>query len=69
MSKWSVSIKVNDDMVHYFQTKKVLRQGDLFSTLLFILVADMFTILIPRDKEDGPVPHLVDGGVLFTIHR
>jgi hypothetical protein len=63
----SVGIRVNDDIGHYFQTLKGLRQGDPLSPLLFNLVADMLAILIMRAKEDGQVggliPHLVDGGV------
>lgn len=67
VSKGCVGIKVNNDVGHYFQTKKGLRQGDPLSPLLFNLVADMLTILISRVKEDGQlnglVPHLVDGGL------
>jgi hypothetical protein len=66
-SRGSVRIKVNDDIGHYFQTLKGLRQGDQFSPLLFNIVADMLAILIARTKEDGQidslVPHLVDGGI------
>ena len=63
----SVGIRVNDDIGHYFQTLKGLRQGDPLSPLLFNLVVDMLAILISRAKEDGQVgglvPHLVEGGV------
>ena len=63
----SVGIRVNDDIGHYFQTLKGLRQGDPLSPILFNLVADMLAVLIARAKEDGQVggliPHLVDGGV------
>jgi hypothetical protein len=63
----SVGVKVNNDIGHYFQTKKGLRQGDPLSPILFNIVADMLAILIARAKEDGQVgglvPHLVDGGV------
>ena len=63
----SVGVRVNDDIGHYFQTLKGLRQGDPLSPLLFNLVADMLAILIARAKEDGQVggliPHLVDGGI------
>ena len=67
IEKGSVGIKVNDDIGHYFQTKKGLRQGDPLSPILFNLVADVLAIMIQRAKEDGQVdgliPHLVDGGV------
>jgi hypothetical protein len=63
----SVGIRVNDDIGHYFQTRKGLRQGDPLSPILFNIVADMLAILIARAKEGGQVgglvPHLVEGGV------
>ena len=63
----SVGIRVNDDIGHFFQTRKGLRQGDPLSPMLFNIVVDMLAILIARAKEDGQVggliPHLVDGGV------
>jgi hypothetical protein len=63
----SVCVKVNDEMGHYFQTKKGLRQGDPLSPILFNLIADMLAVLIERSKElsffDGLVPHLVDDGL------
>ena len=62
----SVGVKLNDDVGHYFQTKKGLRQGDPLSPILFNIVADMLSILISRAKEinqiRGLVPHLVEGG-------
>jgi hypothetical protein len=67
ISRGSVGIRVNDDIGHYFQTKKGLRQGDPLSLILFNIVADMLAIIIQRAKEDGKVdaliPHLIDGGV------
>jgi hypothetical protein len=61
----SVAVKVHDDIGHYFQTKKGLRQDDPLSPLLFNVVADMLAILIERAKNNGDfngvVPHLVDG--------
>jgi hypothetical protein len=63
----SVGVKVNDDIGHYFQTKKGLRQGDPLSPILFNIVVDMLAILIERAKNDGQVggliPHLVEGGI------
>jgi hypothetical protein len=67
VSSGSVAIKVNDDIGHYFQTKKGLRQGDPLSPILFNIVADMLAIMIERAKSDGlferVIPHLVDGGL------
>uniref|UniRef100_A0A8I6XZE3 Reverse transcriptase domain-containing protein n=1 Tax=Hordeum vulgare subsp. vulgare TaxID=112509 RepID=A0A8I6XZE3_HORVV len=67
VQKGSVGIRVNDDIGHYFQTFKGLRQGDPMSPILFNVVADMLAILIGRAKQEGQigglVPHLVDGGV------
>jgi hypothetical protein len=63
----SVRIRINEDVGHYFQTRKGLRQGDPMSHIFFNIVADMLAILIARAKEDGQVagliPHLVDVGV------
>jgi retron-type reverse transcriptase len=62
----SVNIKVNDDVGHFFQTKKGVRQGDPLSPILFNLVVDMLVTLIFRAKSNGKirgvVPHLVDNG-------
>jgi hypothetical protein len=67
ISRGSVGIKVNDDIGHYFQTRKGLRQGDPLSPILFNIIADMLAIMINRAKQDGQVsgliPHLVEGGV------
>jgi hypothetical protein len=63
----SMAIKVNDDIDHYFQTKKGFWQGDPLSSILFNIVADMLAIMIERVKSDvlfeGVIPHLVDGGL------
>ena len=63
----SVAINVNNEVGHFFQTKKGLRQGDPLSPFLFNIAADMLAILIKRVNKDGQisgvVPHLVDGGL------
>jgi hypothetical protein len=65
----SVRVKVNDDIGHYFQTKKGLRQVDPLSSILFNIVLDMLAIIIERAKNDGQVggliPNLVEGGSLY----
>lgn len=43
---------MNDDVDHYFQTKKGIRQGDPLSPIMFNLVADMLAILIECAKQD-----------------
>jgi hypothetical protein len=67
VSGGSLAIKVNDDIGHYFQTKKGLWQGDPLSPILFNIVADMLAIMIEHAKSDGlfegVIPHLVDGGL------
>jgi hypothetical protein len=44
---------MNDDIGHYFQTRKGLRQGDPLSPILFNIVADMLAIIINTTKQDG----------------
>ena len=60
ITKGSVAIKVNDDVGHYFQMRKGVRQGDPLSPILFNIVVDMLAILIERAKENqqfkGVVP-------------
>jgi hypothetical protein len=46
----SVGIKINNDIGHYFQTKKGLRQRDPLSPILYNIIADMLAILIARAK-------------------
>jgi hypothetical protein len=59
----SVSVNINDDVGHFFQTRKGLRQGDPLSPILFNIVTDMLALLIKRAKDEGQisgiVPHLV----------
>jgi hypothetical protein len=67
VSGGSVGVMVNDELGHFFQTKKGLRQGDPLSPLLFNIATDMLAILIDRstklDHFRGLIPHLVEGGV------
>ena len=60
-------VNVNNDIGHFFQTRKGLQQGDPLSPLLFNIVADMLSILVTREKEQGQiggiVPHLIDEGL------
>jgi hypothetical protein len=44
----SVGIKINDEIGHYFQTKRGLRQGNPLSPILFNIVANMLALLINR---------------------
>ena len=46
MSGGSVAVKVNDNVGHYFQTRKGVRRGDPLSPILFNIVVDMLAILI-----------------------
>ena len=62
-----MGIKINDDIGHYFQTKKELRQGDPMSPILYNIMVDMLSILIKRAKNDGQIkgviPHLLEDGL------
>ena len=51
MSRGSVAVKVNDNVGHYFQTRKGVRQGDPLSLILFNIVVDMLVVFISRAKE------------------
>jgi hypothetical protein len=42
----SLGIRVNDDIGHYFQTLKGLRQGDSLSSILSNIVADMLALFL-----------------------
>jgi hypothetical protein len=46
MTRESVAIKVNDNLGHYFQTRKEVRLGDPLSPILLNIVVDMLAILI-----------------------
>jgi retron-type reverse transcriptase len=67
MSGGSVAVEVNDNIGHYFQTKKGVRQGNPLSPISFNIAVDMLAILISRAKDSdqvhGVVPHLVDEGL------
>jgi hypothetical protein len=52
ISGGSVAVDVNDDVGHYFQTKKGLRQGDPLSPILFNIMVDLLKVLISRAKLD-----------------
>jgi hypothetical protein len=67
MARGSVVVKVNDNLGHYFQTRKGERQVDPLSPILFNIVVDMLAVLISRAKEaeqiQGVISHLVDEGL------
>ena len=52
--KGSVGIKVNDDVGHYFQTHKGLRQGDPMSPIIFNIVVDMLDNLNREGEGEWP---------------
>jgi hypothetical protein len=69
MTRGSVVAPVNDNIGHFFQTRKGVRQGDQLSPILFNVVVDMLVVLNSRAKEtaqiQGVVPHLVDDRLLI----
>lgn len=67
MENGCIAIKLNDDIGHFFQTKKGVRQGDPLSSMRFNLDVDVLPLLIDCAKSDGQlkgvVPHLVEDGL------
>jgi hypothetical protein len=73
-----VGIRINDQVGPNFQTRKVVRQGDPLSPILFNIVVDMLAILINGVKSEGQIswviPHILDDGLFIlqyaddTIH-
>jgi hypothetical protein len=63
----SVLVNVNNGVRHFFQTRKVLQQGDPLSSILVNIVTGMLAVLIKRAKDEsqisGIVPHLVEDGI------
>jgi retron-type reverse transcriptase len=66
MFRGSVVEKINNNLGHYFQTRKGVRQGDPLSPILFNIVVDMLAVLISRAKEAEQIHevvlHLIDEG-------
>jgi hypothetical protein len=55
-----------NDVLDYFQTRKGLRQGDVFSPLLFDIAVDVLAVLAERTQQNelirGLVADLLDDG-------
>ena len=58
----TVIIEVNDDIFHYFQTLKGLRQDDLLAPILSYIVADMLAT-VPARTSSGLIAHVVEGEI------
>jgi hypothetical protein len=59
VSKGSVCVQINDELGHFFQSRKGLRQGDPLSPILAVLIERAKNL----DFINGLVPHLVDDGL------
>jgi hypothetical protein len=46
-----VTIKVNDVVGKYFQTKKILRRGDPLSSILFNIVTNILVVKVEGAKK------------------
>ena len=62
------AVRINDTNGTYFVGGKGLKQGDPHSTLLFNLVADVFTKMLKKaasqDLISGLLPNIIPGGVV-----
>lgn len=56
-----MGVKINDEVGHFFNTHKGLRQDDPLSPILFNIVEDMLAIYSYQEQFVGVVPHLVEG--------
>jgi hypothetical protein len=54
----SYSVKVNGDLIDWFQLERGLRQGDLLFLYLFLLCAEGFSALLQQVK----INRLMSGG-------
>lgn len=52
---WWRMVKVNDDLGHYFQSKKGLQYGNPLSPVIFNFSADMPTIFVQRARVENLV--------------
>lgn len=59
MSKGSVAVKVNNQIGHFFQINKGVRQGDPLLPILFNYVVDILAILLSHAKREGHFAGLV----------
>jgi len=64
----SICVRINDENSSYFKPGKGLRQGDPLSTLLFNLVADIFTRMLIKAARNnlvsGLMPQVIEGGIV-----
>jgi hypothetical protein len=64
-----VAIRTNGMIGPYFPTHKGVRQGDLFSPLLFNIAADGLACLIEKAQEKklitGLIPHIISNGCAY----
>ena len=61
-------MKINNEVQHYFQSAKWVRQGDPLSPLLFIMAREVLTKMILEAKKGsllvGLAPDLVESSVV-----
>jgi hypothetical protein len=57
-----VAIKINDDMGRYFETKKMLRQDNPLSLMLFNILGYMLAVMIERAKTEPSAKMIELGG-------
>lgn len=67
ISNW-YSININGGRHGFFKSCRGIKQGDPISPSLFIIRAELLSVLMEQLKEDNFIHYLVDRGSLIITH-